>query len=589
MRGRIPDNILDDILGRVDIVELIGGYIPLKKAGRNFKANCPFHHEKTPSFMVSPDRQIYHCFGCGAGGNAFNFLMQHERLEFPEAVELLARKSGVKLPESQKQDPQVASLSAQLCKVNELAAYFYEQALDSALGSAANNYLLKRGVKKETLKIFKVGYAPDSWDALISHLRAKGIGLALMEKAGLIVPKDGGGYYDRFRSRIIFPIFDIKSRPIAFGGRILADSAKAQDLAKYVNSPETPVYIKGRNLYGLNFAKDSIRDADYAVVVEGYLDLIMPYQEGLNNIVASLGTALTIEQAQLLKRHTHNAVMVYDPDTAGEMATLRSLDIFIEEGMNVRVVSLPEGFDPDLFVRKHGIAAFKEKIAQAENLFDYKLRILKSRYNFKEVQGKAEIASGMLPTINKFKNAVLRAGYLKKLSEELHIPEDALLQELKKVKEDKVYPQASPVSSRSTMNISATEKMLIKLMLEEAELINRIKDILEPGDFQDERTARIISVMFDLIAQGKEVETSKLISHLADEELSQLLCESQFMEVPPENRDKIIDDCVRRLKADRIKLKKCELHEEIKTAQRLGDEPRLRSLMEEFDNLIRKR
>ncbi|TRZ50359.1 hypothetical protein D4Q80_00410 [bacterium] len=177
MRGRIPDNILDDILGRVDIVELIGGYIPLKKAGRNFKANCPFHHEKTPSFMVSPDRQIYHCFGCGAGGNAFNFLMQHERLEFPEAVELLARKSGVKLPESQKQDPQVASLSAQLCKVNELAAYFYEQALDSALGSAANNYLLKRGVKKETLKIFKVGYAPDSWDALISHLRATGIGL----------------------------------------------------------------------------------------------------------------------------------------------------------------------------------------------------------------------------------------------------------------------------------------------------------------------------------------------------------------------------------------------------------------------------
>jgi len=257
--------------------------------------------------------------------------------------------------------------------------------------------------------------------------------------------------------------------------------------------------------------------------------------------------------------------------------------------MNVKVVSLERGFDPDSFVDKNGIEKFKEKIESAENLFDYKLKILKSRYSAGEIEGKARISAEMLLMIKKFKNAVLRAGYLKKLSEELHIPEDALLQELKKVKEDKVYPQASPISTRRAINISATEKMLIKLMLEEAELINRIKDILEPGDFQDERTARIISVMFDFVAQGKEVETSKLIAHLADEELSQLLCESQFMEVPPENRDRIIDDCVRRLKADRIKLKKYELHEEIKTAQRLGDEQRLRSLMEEFDNLIRKR
>jgi len=592
MTGRIPDNILDDILSRVDIVELISGYIPLKRAGRNFKANCPFHHEKTPSFMVSGDRQIYHCFGCSAGGNAFGFLMQYERMEFPEAVELLAKKTGVKLPEVQKQDALAVSLSAQLYKVNELTALFYEQFLFSTGGSSAASYLIKRGIKKESVKLFKIGYAADKWDNLIVYLRSKDISLSLLEKAGLIVPKDGGGYYDRFRNRIMFPIFDIKSRVIAFGARLLLDAKDdSQDsrLAKYVNSPETAIYIKGRNLYGLNFSKDSIRDSDCAVVVEGYLDFLIPYQEGLTNIVASLGTALTCEQAQLLKRYTHNVVMVYDPDAAGESATLRTLDIFIEEGMNVKVVSLPLGFDPDLFVRKHGIASLKEKITDAQNLFDYKLKILKTRYNVKEIEGRAKICAEMLPTISKFKNAVLKAGYLKKLSEDLRVPEDALLQELKKVKEDKPYAGVWQQAKEKTPSINATEKLLIKLMLGEVGLINRIKETLEPADFQDERTSRIISVLFDLVSQGKDIEPSKLINHLGDQGMSQVLCESEFMEVPPENRDKIVDDCVRRLKANRLRLRKYQLHEQIEQAQQIGNEARLRELMSEFDNLIKKR
>ncbi|MDP3731689.1 MAG: DNA primase [Candidatus Omnitrophota bacterium] len=590
--GRIPDNILEDILSRVDIVELISGYIPLKRAGRNFRALCPFHHEKTPSFMISPDRQIYHCFGCNAGGNAFNFLVQYERLEFPEAVETLAKKAGVSLPESQKQDNKTASLITQLYKINELTASSYESNLNSSSGLSAKKYLLSRGINESTIKLFKLGHASSNWDALINHLRNKGIHLSLLEKAGLVLTKEGGGYYDRFRNRIIFPIFDIKSRVLAFGARVVPGAAKDAPLnnsPKYMNSPETPIYIKGRNLYGLNLARDAIREDDCVVVVEGYLDFIVPYQAGLKNIVASCGTALTTEQARLIKRYTHNVVMVYDADDAGQMATLRTLDIFIEEGMNVKVVSLPEGFDPDLFVRKNGMGSFKEKINQAENLFDYKLRILKSRHSIKDIEAKALISFEMLLTINRFKNAILKTEYIKRLAQELDIREDALLQELNKIKEAKPYSDSGAGGSvRKVLNINPTEKLLIKLMLEERELISHIRERLEPADFQDERTSRIVSLMFDLIEQGKNIEPNKLINHLDDESISQIICESTLLpQISPENKENVINDCVQRLKNERLRIKKHHLHEKIKTAQASGEEAELHRLMQEFHCLIK--
>ncbi|MEI6632048.1 MAG: CHC2 zinc finger domain-containing protein, partial [bacterium] len=252
MTGRIPQNLLEDILGRVDIVELILGYIPLKRSGRNFKTNCPFHHEKTPSFTVSPDRQIYHCFGCGAGGNAFSFLMQYERLEFLEAVETLAKKAGVNLPQIQKQDPGVSNLITQLYKINELATAFYADNLNASAGNQGRDYLLKRGIKEESIKLFKLGFAPDKWDSLINYFRARGASLSILEKAGLVLAKGSGGYYDRFRNRVIFPIFDIKSRTLGFGARLLPEGANPDSgntQAKYINSPETAIYIKERNLY----------------------------------------------------------------------------------------------------------------------------------------------------------------------------------------------------------------------------------------------------------------------------------------------------------------------------------------------------
>ena len=592
--GRIPENILEDILSRVDIVELISGYIPLKRAGRNFRALCPFHHEKTPSFMVSSDRQIYHCFGCQAGGNAFNFLIQYERLEFPEAVQTLAKKAGVVLPESQKQDDKTTSLITQLYKINELTASFYESNLNSTAGLEAKNYLLKRGINEMTMKLFKLGVASGSWDTLTNHLRNKSINLSLLEKAGLVLTKEGGGYYDRFRDRIIFPIFDIKSRVLAFGARVVPGAGKDADenaSPKYINSPETPIYIKGRNLYGLNLAKDAIRENDSVVIVEGYLDFIIPYQAGLKNIVASLGTALTTEQARLIKRYTHNVVMVYDADAAGQMAVLRTLDIFIEEGMNVKVVSLPEGFDPDSFTRKNGIGNFKEKINQAASLFDYKLRVLRARYSIKDIEAKALIAFEMLLTINRFKNAILKAEYIKRLAQELDIREDALLQELNKIKETKTYSGLdTQAPAKKVLNINPTEKLLIKLMLEEEELINQIRERLEPADFQDERTARIVSLMFDLIEQGKNIEPNKLINYLDDESSSQIICESTLLpQIPSQNKENVVNDCIMRLKNDRVRTKKLHLHEQIKTAEGLGDEENLHRLMQEFHCLIKER
>ncbi|MFH1414332.1 MAG: DNA primase [Candidatus Omnitrophota bacterium] len=583
--ARIPENLLDDILGRVNIVEVISGFIPLKRAGRNFKAVCPFHHEKTASFMVSPDRQIYHCFGCGESGNAFKFLTRYERIDFPEAVEILAKKAGVVLPKLNTQDSRATSMITQLYKINEAAVVFYEKNINYPIGGVPLDYLLERNLKRETAMLFKLGYAQDKWDSLINFLRTKNFELSLIEKAGLALTKSGGGYYDRFRNRILFPILDIKSRTLGFGARVLDKS-----LPKYINSPETLIYTKGRNLYGLNLTKDSIRDEDCVVVVEGYLDLIIPYQEGLRNIVASSGTALTIDQVRLLKRYTHNAVMVYDGDTAGELATLRSLDIFIEEGMNVKVVSLPKGSDPDSLVRNEGIGRLKEMISSAYNLLDYKMKILKTRYDSNNIEDKAKIASAMLESINKFKNAVLKSEYIRKLAGELDIGESALLEEARKIKPERGYADFNTTVQKRALNIKPTEKLLIKLMLEENELIETIKQSLEPSDFHDERTAKIVSTMFELVEQGKQIEPNFLINHCSGEDVSQILCESMFLpEVSEQDHEKIINDCILRLKSDKLKSKKEQLGVQIKTAQDSGDEGTLRALIEEFNSLVKKR
>jgi len=606
MIGHVPENVLEDILSRIDIVEIISGSIPLKRAGRNFKANCPFHHEKTASFLVSPDRQIYHCFGCGESGNAFKFLMRYERLDFPEAIEVLAAKANVILPEAKDKDAKFESISSQLLKANEAALCFYENNLKTPACSAARNYLEKRQIKLETMRLFRLGAALKEWDGLIQYSRSKSLGISLLEKAGLVLSKESGGYYDRFRNRVIFPIFDIKSRPVGFGARFLpeesnvsvdaglyknakAGAVKENSQPKYVNSPETPVYTKGKFLYGLNFAKDAIRDNDCAVIVEGYLDCIIPFQAGVNNIVASLGTALTVEQVRLLKRYTHNAVMVYDADNAGELATLRSLDLFIEEGMQVKVAALPAGYDPDLFVRKHGADAFKDKISNAKTLFDYKIGVLRTQFGSETIEARSAIASQVLVTIAKFSNAVLKSEYIKKLSEELEINEESLWQEVNKIKKAPVSLYAKEALEPKDTFINPAEKLLIKLMLEENEFINRIQKHLEPADFQNLTASRIVSVMFSLFGEGRRIDAAALSNKLGDDDIMNLICESSFMpDIIEQEKEKIVDDCIERLKKESLKLKQNYLHDMIKQAQHSGDEDKLNKLMHEFHLLIKK-
>ena len=586
MAGKIPENILEDILNRIDIVEVISGYLPLKKSGRNFKACCPFHHEKTPSFMVSSEKQIYHCFGCGESGNAFKFLMRYERFDFPEAVQTLAKKAGVILPETHRLDQASTNLSTLLFKANELATLFYENNLQSTQGTLAKNYLLKRGISNETIKLFKLGFALESWDSLINHLRQKSVSLLHLDKAGLVVPKDGGGFYDRFRNRIIFPIFDVKARSLAFGARVLDNS-----LPKYINSPETAVYVKGKNLYGLNLAKEAIRENDYVVIVEGYLDLIIPFQYGIKNIVASLGTALTADQARLIKRHTQNVVMVYDADQAGEMAALRSLDIFVEEEMNVKVASLPQGFDPDTFVRKYGAEQFKGLIESAENLFDYKLKILKSRFDARQIEGKAKICASMLETLSNIKNEILKSEYIRKLAQSLDVEEDALIKEIRKVKQEPNRADLRVIAPPKGVKINPAEQLLIKLMLDENRLVGRIKENLEPADFQDERASRIVSIIFDLDSQGKTIGAQHLMNYLEDEDILQIVSESVFLleDASKEHKEKVVHDCINRLKNEKTRLRRVHLHDQIKDAQAEGDEKRINELVEEFHDLIKKR
>jgi DNA primase len=536
--------------------------------------------------MVSPQKQIYHCFGCNAGGNAFNFLMRYERIDFAEAVKILAKKAGLVLEE--ERTPQDSSFPLYY-KINQISADFYVLMLNSSEGNSAVQYLRRRGINESTQKLLKIGFAPQKWDMLLNYLREKNFSLSILEKLGLILLKENGGYYDRFRNRLIFPIFDIKSRVLGFGARILEENLDKEQ-AKYINSPSTPIYTKGEHLYGLNFAKEEIMKKDYAVVVEGYFDFIIPFQSGLRNLVASLGTAFTYEQARLLKRYTHNVIMVYDGDDAGQLATLRSLDIFLEEDMTVKVVGLPSGFDPDLYVRTYGIDKLNSLIAHSQNLFDYKLAILKSMYDSRTPEGKLKIVSGMLETINKFTHPVSRATYIKILSEELDIKEEALLLELKKIKEKASNLMSSSVvqTNKKNIDIHPTEKLLIRLMLQEEEVIKKLMQLISPADFQDEKTSQIVSVLFDLVSQGKPVMVNNLLNYFHQDEIMPLLCELSFSpEISPEDMERVIDDCIRRLKERRIKRERENLHREIKLAQRMGDTERLNFLIQKFCTLTK--
>lgn len=585
----IPEEIINQILDRCDIAEVISAYVPLKKAGRNFKANCPFHTEKTPSFLVSPDKGIYHCFGCGAGGNALSFLMKHENMEFTEAMALLARKAGVELPKYEPRGREPDSLANILEKAHEAAAAYFQENLRLSAGKRPSRYLEERGIKPETAAQFRLGYAADSWDGLLTAMKKRGFTEQLLEKAGLVLPRDDkSGYYDRFRDRVIFPICDARGRVVAFAGRVLDEH-----LPKYVNSPETPLYSKSRILYGLHLSKNSIRKLNYTVIVEGYLDMMIPYQAGVTNVIATCGTALTVDHIRLLKRHSGNVIMVYDPDTAGEMATLRSLDILVAEDMQVRVASMPRGDDPDTFVRKNGAQAFWDLLKGSKGLYEYKLELLKRRHDTGVMEVKVKVAQEMMQTIGLVSNAVLQSAYIKRLAEELGLNEEALRIELKRSKGAK-RESADPADAdirldAQTRQMRQVDKILISLMLDDNAVIPFVREHVEMEDFPEGLPRTVMQRLFASAEQKRVVTPAQLIQSLSDDgNAPSLLSEIAALQDTLEDKHKNLEDCLAWLKEKRVKKRLEELRGEIKAAQLRNEEEKVIDLMARYNELVKR-
>ena len=583
--GKIPENILNEIQDKCDIVEIISGYISLKPAGRNFKACCPFHHEKTPSFVVSPDKQIYHCFGCNSGGNAFNFIKEYEKVDFIDAVKMLAEKTGVKLPEYKGHDDQDSSIVSAVYTVNDIAANYYSILLEkSGPSSEPKRYAAKRGLEASVIKKFRLGYADSSWKGLLDYLSGRGVKQDTIFKAGLIIKGKENSYYDLFRNRIVFPIFDARDRVIGFGARVMDDS-----LPKYINSPETVVYKKGQHLYGLNFAKASIKERNFAIITEGYLDVITCHQHGVNNTIASLGTALTVEQIRLLKRYTHNVVMLYDADQAGEMASLRGLDLFLEEGMNVKIATLDSGHDPDSFLRKFGREKFDAAIKKSKSLFTYKLDIVKGRFDDTEPESKAEIIKEMLSTIHRVKNAIVKAEYIRLLAQELSVKEDAVWEELKKIKDTPRHSLRSDAGqAKKKIDIAPAEKILAKLMMEDINIVKMVRGELSLADFKSQDIKNIAEALFSIDSEDGAVDIARLINCLGERVPQNVISCILSEEVDMRDKDKNVSDCIMTIKRDNKNALLKDIQSRIHIAQKSGYEQEEKRLVGEFNQLIKR-
>jgi len=421
---------IEQIRRKVDIVELIqGSGVALKKAGRNFKGLCPFHEEKTASFMVSPERQIFKCFGCQEGGDVYGWLMKREGMEFGEALRTLADKTGIKLKSFRPTKEQ--ELKDKLLEINHLASEYYHYLLIShKLGKKGLQYLMKRGITKASIKAFKLGYSADEWEGLQNFLvKKKGYRTQELEMAGLVI-KGKRGYYDRFRGRIMFPLFDHRNRVVGFAGRVMEKSTGRQ-AAKYVNSPETSLYHKSEILYGLEKTKELIKKKDKAVVVEGEIDAISSYQAGVKNVVAIKGSALTERQVELLKRFTENIVLALDADTAGDRAARRGIELAEKAGLSVRVINLKYGKDPDECAQKSA-KLWKESVKEAVPIYDFYIASALDRYGVKSPEGKRKISNELVPILAEITNQVIKAHYVKKLAQVLKVGEEAVIAEMEK-------------------------------------------------------------------------------------------------------------------------------------------------------------
>lgn len=551
---QIPEDVIEKIKEQNDIVDIISENVRLKKSGRNYTGLCPFHNDKSPSFSVSSDKQIYKCFSCGEAGNVITFVMKYKKLTFLEAAKYLADKASIPLEIAGQENNKVLRKKELLYKVNVDAARYYFASLQKI--KTAKEYFLKRGIKEETIKRFGLGYAQDSWKGIINYLRTKGYKNDLLLEAGLISKNEKtGNVYDRFRNRVMFPVFDVKGKVIGFGGRVLDDSKP-----KYLNSPETMIFQKGVNLYGLNFAVKNGLQEDYIIIVEGYMDLIALHQSGITNVVASLGTALTVNQARLLKRYVSKVIISYDADLAGQTATLRGLEILRNAGFDVKVLTVPEGKDPDEFVRNNGKEAFLRLAKDSLPLIEYRIKKVSEGINLKdgnELVKYGEKFADILVELNPVEKDV----YIKKISEETSIKEQALYdllsQEIaKKQKEDNFMNKREYTGTKLYVEPAylKAERALLKLMFKD-EFYEELKNVINLGDFIIEPHNKIYS----LILQGKKADTTNIISYVEsrcdDVESSKELIKIKEHEIlAVTDKDRLIRDYIKQIKCFKLKL-----------------------------------
>ncbi len=588
----IPHSQIVEIQQATDIVELISNYIPLKKAGANYRALCPFHEEKTASFSVNATKQIFHCFGCHKGGNVYGFVMAYEKVEFPQAVKILAERAGIRLATNQPKDDASREKRAEFLKVNRLVTnYFHECLLKSKAAEPARAYLAKRGFTQGMIAKFLMGCALPGWSNLVGYAREKNIPLKHLEELGLILPrKEKNGYYDRFRDRLMFPIFNPRDGVVGFGGRALDDSEPV-----YLNSPENILFNKGKSLYGLNFAKDACEKAGQLCIVEGYTDVIMSYQHGFEYVVATLGTALTTDHIKSIRRYVNKVIVVYDADAAGKMASARSLDLFLAEEMDLFVARLPEGLDPyDCLIRKDGKPIFQKCIDESVELFAYRLEVATRKYNLNNIEEKSKAVDEILDTIGAVPNPVKRNLYMKQLSGTVNISEDVLRGRLKlKAKrsggDSRTESPALPPLPSQQRDIQAGEE-IIEIMLTRNEFIPIIRQSVGLEDYPTDRSRQMAEKIFENYDTDGKVTAESLLNFVADNpELSgtvtRIAQESAQKNIS--DYDKYLREWLSFIEKRRKRTKdRPELKQQLKEAQLKGDQVAINLILSKLQGAV---
>ncbi|WP_304511931.1 DNA primase [Desulfobacula sp.] len=519
----IPEEKISEILNTSDIVDIISETVILKKSGRNFFGLCPFHSEKTPSFSVNASKQIFHCFGCTAGGNVLSFIMKYHGITFPEAAKMLARRYNITI-ETKEIDPakrRELHLKESLFRLNKTVMGMYFDTLGKSSGAdTARKYLKQRDISEDIIQQFRLGYSPDSWESVVKVLRDQKISKNTAAQCGLILEKkQKTGYYDRFRNRIMFPIFDVNMQVAGFGGRVMDDA-----MPKYMNSPETPVYNKSRILYGLHAAKQFCRQAGFVYIVEGYFDFLSLYQHGIKNTVASLGTALTPDHVRILKGYASRMVLVFDSDAAGINAAKRSIKIFLKEGVDTRVLVLPEGHDPDSYVVKHGHEAFNKLASNAKTIMQFLLQVSIDAHGL-SVEGRIRILDDMKQQLILIQDSALRSLYVKELAETLNIDEKAVLEKVRELYLKRTAKRSSLMDTKKNedkLESDRREEQMISLMLNYPEIIGEIKnrDVLD--HFYSEKLKRIAKKIIS-VDPGKKAFITDVMARMEKNEDQELI------------------------------------------------------------------